>query len=216
MRSTRRLGFVLAALLTIALFGAARTNLARGQFVAEQSSGLAQEQPTTQSDEYAAFAKRVVVGEMKETTVIYRTILGSYSQHPERIAEMLALRSRLEIPEETHLWGIYANDPDLVSEDQLEWELAFFVDELAGDSLGLSKRILPRTSTISVESVVNTATRDGKYLIAWLSINGFVQTGPTMMRFAAGREGDPTDHAVTIVIPVKPRSSWENLPSRNN
>lgn len=60
-----------------------------------------------------------------------------------------------------------------------------------------------------VESTIMDTPGDGKKLLAWMGLNGYVQIQPTMMRFHLSEIRRKSENPrVEIVIPVAKRSHF--------
>lgn len=152
------------------------------------------------------FPPEVIVETIPSVSYGYMAMHGSYSQHE------LAIEKLLEIANDTAtkaVIAIYPDDPDLVAEADLAWKIG--LELAAGETPTTELRTgrIEGSLVAKLPSTVSDTPGDGKKLLAWIDLNGYVQTQPTMMRFPLKElQNNLGDPAVEIIIPVDKRGHF--------
>ena len=171
--------------------------------------------PYEKNDPYAGltdeFPPRVSVVELPQRELFGQKITGSYRQHHEAIAKTYELAG-VRMGPETPIIAIYPDDPDLVSESELTWYLAFDSEIVTATARTSLTSIPQKASQVAVvETIAADTPGDGKKILAWIDLNGYVQTAPTMMEYSFDPELGPREQRAKIIIPVKERRYFENI-----
>jgi hypothetical protein len=180
------------------------------------------------------YAQEVKTTEVPAAIIIYRTVTGPYSLHPEVFQQLMEYVGK-NYAAAGACFGIYPVDPDAVESKNLKWQVGVRVVPGRpmgyGKSLPLEKmstmsdaailrtlrdmkrpdapyqlRIMSATTAVVSESTVAKAGQDGLDLIPWMARNGYVQTGPTRMEYLS-HEGPPSEIKVAIIVPIKQRAT---------
>ena len=171
--------------------------------------------PYEKNDPYAdltdEFPPRVSVVNLPQRELFGQKITGSYRQHHEAIAKTYELAG-VRMGPETPIIAIYPDDPDLVSESELTWYLAFKSETVAAPARASLTSIPQQASqAVVVETIAADTPGDGKKILAWIALNGYVQTAPTMMEYSLNPDLGPQEQRAKIIIPVKERRYFEEI-----
>jgi AraC family transcriptional regulator len=104
------------------------------------------------------------------------------------------------------MFGVYYNAPDQVSPEKLDWEIGFPVSNV-NPQAPLQAKVWEHSQvakTVHVGPYENTGETYEK-VFAWMTQNGYEQTGPVMERYLTmpGPDVDPQGLRAEIWIPVK-------------
>ncbi len=136
----------------------------------------------------------------------YKEMRGSYSQHTEMINYLLTVAKEANSPA---IFAVYPDDPDLVAESELKWQIGFELPTHKQINSGLLTRNIEKSLIAKLPSNVLETPRDGKKLLAWIDLNGYVQTKPTMVRFPLNElESNLKNPVIEIIIPIAKRSHF--------
>jgi hypothetical protein len=138
--------------------------------------------------------------------------MGLYPDDPDAIAEVdlkwkVGIRV-LPLKQNGQPSDFKSEDPFAVNATMEE--LSIPVTDLTKPKSPYELETLPKVSVIYVVTTVEKAGIDGLAMNAWLTINGYVQTGTTRMEFAM-QKVEPMKMPVKISIPVVKRKSGLSL-----
>jgi len=140
---------------------------------------------------------------------VVRDVQGDYSQHPSVTRELLTA-IRPVCPDKGILFGVYPQDPDVVSPDNLRWQLGYTVPDRARCAVrsiaGYSLASRPAETDAVIDSTLGTSRADGLAMLAWLATSGYAQVGPTRIEYVG--TGSDAATKVRIVVPVR-RRTWK-------
>ena len=185
-------------------------------------------------------SKRIKFENIPATNVLYIKYVGSYRQHPEAFpklqdyafANYAAVGNCLgfypfdpdAVAEADLRWEVairiipgapsammmheMGNDPFHL--DAGTEQLSAPLSKLKKPSSNFALKTLPAVTAITVTTIVEKAGIDGLAMNAWLTLNGYVQTGTARMEFAM-QEKDPMKVPVKISIPVVKRKTGLTL-----
>ncbi|WP_425391591.1 GyrI-like domain-containing protein [Ekhidna sp.] len=169
----------------------------------KESNGEISKTPDNSTSE---LVPKMEIKVLPATQIIYMTNKGSFNQHPEVIFTFSGYIESLDWDVKNYI-GIYPEDPDAVSNEELDWELGFEVpDDVNVDELERFKvKTLEGTTALVVNSSVKNSPIHGLYCKVWLLEHGYVQTQPTRMIYHMDNE-QPELQSTTIIFPVVKRT----------
>ncbi len=153
----------------------------------------------------------VTVQEVEPFVYICVRYKGSFSQIQDAIGKLMEEVRLQNVAPQGSLIGIYYSNPEVVSPEALEWEMAFPVTPQAFIQAPLEKKEWSFTKVASAlhkgsyETTGDTITN----ILDWMEANGCAQAGPILERYLDMDPSSikPEDLRTEIWVPIKKKES---------
>lgn len=136
---------------------------------------------------------------------------GPFSQLPELMGRLMQEANLQNAVPSGPLMGIYYSNPDLVENDQLEWELGFPVtpQTLVQPPLEKKEWNYALVVTCVYKGPYEKASDTIAKMLDWMAANGYESAGPILERYMDmnPQELDPKDLTTEIWIPCQKKSA---------
>lgn len=155
-----------------------------------------------------AVALDVDVRSLEASRILEREMVGSFEQHPVLLDQISTVLESSGMRPNGDPLGIYPEDPEVVGMDDVRWSIAVPIEgdlEASGVD-GWRVRVLPPVTALVASTSVAESHSVGLALKIWTLNEGYVQTGPTRMRFRTPIRHEPQSDFVDIIFPVVKRS----------
>ena len=131
---------------------------------------------------------------------------ASFTEIEKTIGELWMHMQKQSIMPTGAMFGIYYSDPETTAAEDLEWEVAFPVTDIATPLAPLEKKAWEYAlvaSTIHTGPYQETGTSYAR-VFEWISANGYEQAGPVLERYLTipGPDVNPEDMKAEIWVPV--------------
>jgi AraC family transcriptional regulator len=142
---------------------------------------------------------------IESATVLVLPMKGSYEQHDEAIEEITEYARRNNIKTTGPIIGIYYDNPELVKEEELKWEIGFFVSSDTRVEKPYIVKELPAgmvASLICVGPYEETGSCMSK-LLDFVEKEGVIPAGPVRKIYLTNPDEEKSENYRTeIQLPV--------------